>query len=305
MTIKHLVLSGGGPAGLVQYGAVIELKRRGVWSVGELESVYACSVGAIIGVIAMLDYEPEWTDDYLIKRPWNEALAADPSRILGALDDKGVYGTEFVETLLGPLLEAKGIDKKVTLGEFTEATGVKLVVVTVDINAEQLAPTLISSSSDPELGLIEAVAMSSAYPILMKPVERDGACYVDGGLIANFPLDLCFEHEECEEEEVLGFNILSRGDNMMVDPDSGLMSLMRTMVWKVYKFIDTSRRQSHNKYVVPCKSIGAANMESWLDPLQSANARSGLIESGCSQARKWVRSTDLLQRSGEESVESV
>lgn len=305
MKIRHLVLSGGGPAGLVQYGAAVELKRRGVWRVEDLETVYACSVGAIIAVIALLDYDPAWTDDYLIKRPWNEALAADPSRILGALDDKGVYGTEFVETLLGPLLEAKGINKQATLGEFTEAIGVKLVVVTVDINAEQLAPTLISSSSHPELGLIEAVAMSSAYPILMKPVERDGACYVDGGLIANFPLDLCFENEGCEEEEVLGFNILSRGDNMMVDPDSGLMSLMRTMVWKVYKYIDTSRRQSHDKYVVPCTSVGACNMESWLDPLQSANARSVLIESGCSQARKWARTAGLLKRSGEESVEGV
>ena len=50
MTIKHLVFSGGGPAGLVLYGAAKQLNNV-YWNLKNIESIYGTSIGAYIGII--------------------------------------------------------------------------------------------------------------------------------------------------------------------------------------------------------------------------------------------------------------
>ena len=46
MTIKHIVLAGGGPAGFVTYGALRELHINKFWNISDIKSIYGCSIGA-------------------------------------------------------------------------------------------------------------------------------------------------------------------------------------------------------------------------------------------------------------------
>ena len=55
--IKHLVISGGGPSGLLTYGAASYLARQGFWSIENIESIYGCSIGAYMGVVFSLGYD--------------------------------------------------------------------------------------------------------------------------------------------------------------------------------------------------------------------------------------------------------
>ena len=64
MTVKHLVISGGGIYGLCALGALLALHARGVWRVEDVESVYGTSVGAIIGVVLCLQYDFEVLREY-------------------------------------------------------------------------------------------------------------------------------------------------------------------------------------------------------------------------------------------------
>ena len=41
MTIKHLVISGGGPTGLKAIGALQHLEQNGVWNINDIVSIYA------------------------------------------------------------------------------------------------------------------------------------------------------------------------------------------------------------------------------------------------------------------------
>ena len=74
MVIKHIVICGGGPTGLLSYGALKYLAQQGFWTHDNVETIYGTSVGALIG--AMLCLKHEWTtlDDYLIKRPWEKVI---------------------------------------------------------------------------------------------------------------------------------------------------------------------------------------------------------------------------------------
>ena len=55
MTIKHFSLCGGGIIGLVMYGIVKRLNQLGIWKKQDIESIYCCSIGSIIGLIIILD----------------------------------------------------------------------------------------------------------------------------------------------------------------------------------------------------------------------------------------------------------
>ena len=70
--VKHLVLTGGGPVGLVEYGALKYLTEKNYIIYENIKSIYSISIGGIIGLIYILKYDWTWMDDFLIKRPWNK-----------------------------------------------------------------------------------------------------------------------------------------------------------------------------------------------------------------------------------------
>ena len=44
-SIKHIVLSGGGPTGLIGWGAIVELVKKEYIIINDIESLYATSAG--------------------------------------------------------------------------------------------------------------------------------------------------------------------------------------------------------------------------------------------------------------------
>ena len=40
MVIKHLVFSGGGPIGLISYGAAKQLNKKKFWEIENIETIY-------------------------------------------------------------------------------------------------------------------------------------------------------------------------------------------------------------------------------------------------------------------------
>ena len=55
MTIKHLVISGGGPIGISFFGAIQHLCNNNFLNIEEVESYYATSIGTFMSVILCLN----------------------------------------------------------------------------------------------------------------------------------------------------------------------------------------------------------------------------------------------------------
>ena len=73
-TIKHIVISGGGPAGIQTIGALQQLEKNGFWNIENIESIYSTSIGGIIGILLALKFDWDAVNDYIIKRPWHETM---------------------------------------------------------------------------------------------------------------------------------------------------------------------------------------------------------------------------------------
>lgn len=194
MTIKHLVISGGGPSGMVAYGAIKQLSLQKFLDISNLETIYSSSVGSIVGAVITLGYDWEWLDDYFIKRPWNKILEIDPTIFMNSFNDKGIYGLEIHEKLLEPLLTAKNLSPKITLQEYFDYNNIEFHIFTSDLNKNIPMSIDMSYKTHPDLSLVKAVYMSASFPFLFKPLCENGGCFIDGGLLNNYPLKNCIEN---------------------------------------------------------------------------------------------------------------
>ena len=98
----------------------------------------------------------------------------------------GMFGKEAIADILIPLLEGKDLSRHVTLREFYAATHVDLHVFVTELATFRLVD--VSHTTHPDWLLVDAVAASSAFPIILRPVVIAGAMYVDGAVFANTPL---------------------------------------------------------------------------------------------------------------------
>lgn len=187
---KHLVLSGAGCHIFRLYGAVRGSASAGMWAPEQIESVHGASAGAMVGVMVALGYDWDWLDDYMINRPWSDLFSAD-ERVLDAYAEGGVFGPEIVRAGLAPLLEAKGMSVDVTLAEFEQATGVSLHLLATRLGSGKLEKCDFCVDTTPDCPVVLAVAASSAYPFLFRPVHHDGHHYLDAGLQTIYPLEDC------------------------------------------------------------------------------------------------------------------
>ena len=287
MVIKHIVISGGGCSGFSSYGALRFLSKENFWNLDDIETIYGCSIGAFIGVVVSLGYDWDWMDDYFEKRPWEKIINIGISEILDIYDKKGVLDINFVESSLEPLLTAKGISKDCTFEDFFKKTQKDIHMFTIDINQNSLSAIDLSYKTHPKLPIIKAVYMTMSFPFLLKPLCEDGHCYVDGGVIDNYPLQQCINFTKCDTNEILGIkndwgNWLEK---LKVTEQSSILDYCQVLMRKMHLQISTESKQLNIKHTVRCAGDSDIEFTDWISILTKEDMRSKLINNGSQQAK--------------------
>ena len=288
MTIKHLVISGGGPAGFLTYGAARHLAKENLWKLEDIESMYCCSIGAFMGVIISLGYEWEWIDDYFIKRPWEKTLGITAVSFLEAYSEKGIVGDELIHKSLEPLLTAKDLSPDTTLAEFYEFNGIDIHVYATNLNTQFLTKVDISHTSHPDMPLIKAIRMTTAYPFAFKPVCEDSDCFIDGGLLNNLPLDDCIEQTKCNKDEILAFKNIWITSGYEVSSKSSMIDYLHVLLIKMKRSVYSEGDHTDVKYMVRCLVEDLDSFTDWIGALATEEMRAKLIERGSSQAKLFL-----------------
>ena len=204
MTIKHLVISGGAYYGFCIYGALKQLSHMNKFDIKNVQTIYATSVGTMIGCMVALDYDWNTLDDYLIKRPWHQTFPVNLNSIFSAYSNCGVFNYKFIDSVMHPILLGKNLDPDITLREFYDVTGIQMGFVTT--RAEDISCKTLTHLSHPDLRLTNAIYYSCCLPILFKPATYKGDIYIDGGVTNNFPIDISIANG-AEKDEILGVQL--------------------------------------------------------------------------------------------------
>jgi len=233
-TIKHLVISGGGPNLIQTLGAIQYLEKNKFIDLNNIETIYGTSAGAIIGSLICMKYDWETINDYIIKRPWQDVFKIKVEKIFEAYTKKGIFDSKTIEKCFKPLLDAKDISMTVTLHEFYQYSKIELHFFTFEINDFKLED--ISYLTHPNLPLLTAIQMTCGLPVIVTPVCIDNKCYIDGGIICNYPLNYCVESGK-NKNEILGFKNKYEDTNTRINSESTLLDFIMTFLYNIiYSF---------------------------------------------------------------------
>ena len=287
MPIKHLVISGGGPLGLRYLGCLEKLQKEGYWQIDNIKSIYGTSIGAILGTFICLKYDWETLNKYIIERPWHDAFKVTPKQIFDSYYNKGLFDVKLAEIIFKPLLEAKDLKLNITLKEFYEHSGINLHIFTFELHKFQTVE--LTHELYPELPLLKALTMSSSLPGIFMPTIADGCCYIDGGVMCNYPLNYCLQNQ-CVKEEILGIKSSYNKDtdnfaNVEVTPESSVLEYVICMSINSMNYIRDSIKIENIENTVKCYTTeNPLTLEAIQEAVKNKELRKQMIEMGYQDA---------------------
>jgi len=290
MTIKHLVVSGGGHSGLQAFGILQELQKKNIWQLTDIESIYATSAGAILSMVIALGFDMETIFDYIVLRPWHEAYNIKPLQIFNIFSKKGWFDISTFEIFYKPFFKAKDISLDITMKEFYEFTKIDCHFFAIEMNSFQVVD--FSHTTHPDLPIIHAVYMSSSVPLLFIPICKGDQCFVDGGILSNYPLFHCLQRENIDINQILGIKKLDDASSYpsIIKEESSILEFTSCFIHHIMMHMKSpyeTTKTLPNEISFTGKSISFQILK---EMLYSTDTRKEWIESGYEIAKKWLQS---------------
>ena len=285
MTIKHLIISGGGPIMIQVLGAIQHLEQNNFINMNNIESIYGTSAGAIVGILICLKFDWETINDYIIKRPWKDVFPIKVQNIFDAYTKKGIFDIKTVEKCFKPLLDAKDIPMDINLEDFYKLSNIELHLFSFEINLYKVED--ISYLTHPKLSLMTAIHMSSALPVLVTPVCIDDKCYIDGGMSSNYPLSYCIESGKISDE-ILGFKNKYGEKRDNINMESTLLDFLLSFLFKAVFSVNTESTQPNIKYELICDAE-YLTFNVLQNALSNIEIRRDLFSNGTDSAIKFLK----------------
>jgi predicted acylesterase/phospholipase RssA len=248
MTIKHLVLPGGGTAGMCLVGALQTLHEADIWNIDDVKAIYSVSAGSMVAILIALKFTWETIVNYLVKRPWSNVYNVNLANIFDIFMKKGFYGSDFFVTFFKPFFDSKDISINITMSELYAITGVDLHFCTTELASFTF--TSISHETHPTVEVLAAIQMSAAFPLIISPVFNDGKCYLDGGLLCNYPMSMCLKRYP-DKTEILGIGNQIKDNREDVTEESSLFEFIENLLYSMVSNLGNRIKDDGNSENIP------------------------------------------------------
>lgn len=289
-TIKHIVISGGGTFGLTVYSLLAELQKKEFWNLKTIESFYGTSVGTIVTMFILLDYDYQTIEDYLIKRPWDKLFQYDIEKCISSFDNCGAFDISAFYKAFEPLFKGKDIDLDITLKELYDKTQKDFFIYTTELNS--FTCVCLSHHTHPEWKVMDAIYASCCLPIIFRPLIKGDQAYADGGIFLNYPISKLLE-KEVNQDEILGIykDFTDDENKKTISDTSTLLDYFAIVLKNVVKFTN-NRKENTCKFQIRLNNL-PTTLETMFDFINVQDHRKELIEEGKQQAQQFLDSLGL------------
>ena len=282
--IRHLVFAGGGPSLLQTLGALQYTEDNKFIERENIQTIYGTSAGGIVGAIYCLKYDWTTIHDYITIRPWHDVFPITIQNIFNSYFKRGLFDNTNIDNCLRPLFEAKDISMNITMSEIYEYSKIELHLFAFELNDFEIID--ISYKTHPKLRLLTALQMTCSVPVLFTPVFIEDKCYIDGGVVSNYPLKYCIDTGH-KNEEILGFKNICNNNPNKITMDSSLLDYIFVFLFKMIRNmrIDDNQHELINEIICFTEAYSISNIR---DVLSSTDARKKLYDSGIECARAGI-----------------
>ena len=196
---KILIFSGGGTRGIAYFGVLKALSESSI--LDNIEIFAATSVGGMILSLYLAGYTVKELEDFYELFDFNNLTTISDYNLDNIHDLIKKYGIDDgsnITKVIGKLLEAKKINKDITLLELYKMNKKKFVVTGCCLETHSVE--YISYETYPNMKLTDAVRITTAVPLYFQPLKYNNKTFVDGGCMDNYPINLFTDRLE----EVIG-----------------------------------------------------------------------------------------------------
>jgi predicted acylesterase/phospholipase RssA len=278
INIKHLVLSGGNIWGFSMLGIIIEALKTNFIDIENIDTIWATSVGSIVGLITSLKIESKLVEDYFVKRPWQDVCKNNKVSVLDIFDEKGLIHRGFFDNLLSPLLSLVELSTETTMLELYNYNNIEIHIFTTELNKYELID--ISYKTHPDWSIINAIYASCCIPVLFSPLIIGDKCYIDGGFILNYPIEKGkFENPN----EVFGISLGNFSENNSETPITSLSNMNELMFSLLMNIVRShSIFENDNSQPYPYQIIlkDVIDIKYFIEVVYNKNERELLLNNG-------------------------
>ena len=290
MTIKYLVIGGGGPFGISAFGALQYLHEQSFWNIKDIKSIYATSIGSIVAVYLSLGYDYAYIHEYIVKRPWEKIFEEiGIQNVIELYNNKGLIDCyPLFMKKFNILFEAKELSPKISMKGFYEYSGIEFNFIACDANS--FSKTIISHKTYPDMELIQALCITSAFPIIFTPVIIDNKCFIDGGIFSNYAVNICLEETGCMKEEILGIKKYypPNSNDILITKESNIFDFLEKISLNIFDVITDERILEKIPYQIECDMNIFTTFDSWVQVPFSSDHRIKLLTHGMETAKKMI-----------------
>lgn len=287
MTIKHIVLSGGGYNGLYMLGCMNKLLEKEFIDISNVKTIYGTSFGALCGF--MLCLKMDWKDiiEYFIERPWEKDIDIKLDLLIDMVSKKGLLDEKIINNLLEKLILSCGLELDLTFKDLYEYNNIELHTFHVEVNKFELVDC--SYKTHGNMKILDAIYSSCSLPFLFKPGKIENILTADGGLICAFPLNKCLESIDGEnDEEVLGVEIRHSDNEKPIVDKSNLMDYGIFLFLKLIRTVNKKQKQIKNYIPLSCEML---NIKTLINLVKNKEMRKDFISNGEKMAENFLKSS--------------
>ena len=211
-------------------------------------------------------------------------IAFKAEMFLELFNSKGMLDEKLIHEIMNPLLRSKDLSPDITLFDFYKHTDIKFTIYTTHFNTWK--GKSLTSDSHPDLKLIDALYMSSAMPVIFKPIIMDGEIYVDGAVTKHYPIKSALD-DGCKKHEILGIKICRPDEHSVCESTNFVQyigSMMNNMIGAISALEDID--------IPHCIRHSAPRMGSEIEAvLSDPNKRKELLERGAKTVTEYLKSS--------------
>jgi NTE family protein len=287
--IKHLVISGGGTFGLSVYSILRELNKKGFWKYENIQSFHGTSVGTIVSLLILLEYDWETMDTFLIKRPWEKVFDYNIQKCLDIYENCGAFDLSIFLKAIEPLFKGKDLELDITLKQLYDKTQKDFYLYVTELN--NFKSECISHKTHPEWTVMEAVYASCCLPMIFQPLIKGDKAYADGGVFLNYPINECVQMEGVNKNEILGIykNFTDDELDSKISNQSTMVDYFAVVIRNLVKFTNSKINYSQCDYQI-CLNHIPTTIESIFEFVKSQEYRKELINGGEKYAEDFLKS---------------
>jgi NTE family protein len=190
----HLVFEGGGVKGVAYAGALQVIGARGM--LDDVRSVAGTSAGSITALVVALGFTPDEVETIIVNLDFDDfrdgTFLTDSFRLY---ERYGWYQGRYAKCVFECVVKQKLGSPNATFADLHQRAAEDpsfkdLYIVATDLDLRDSVVMSYEDERFADLPLAEGVRASMSIPFYFAAQEIDGATFVDGGVLRNYPIDL-------------------------------------------------------------------------------------------------------------------